>query len=295
VERLRKQLALSYVMPANLATLLPLLECEGGVDALFDKARFSSLFYRHLKHISSSTMPDWRRVDKELLWSSKSNHFLIPFDDSDYPERLKHIPHPPFLLRVVGDRLALKVPHLAIVGSRKATQQGLQLAKVYAKGVVESGLGVVSGLARGIDAAAHEGALCGNGVTIAVLAHGLHRLYPKEHLSLARTILDNEGAIVSEYPLYQDPTKRAFVARNRIISGLSLGVFVVEASIKSGSLSTARYALDQGREVFALPGTIHSPLTKGCHVLIREGAVLVENVEHILSEISLREDLLINT
>ncbi|MGQ9862321.1 MAG: DNA-processing protein DprA [Thiobacillaceae bacterium] len=223
------------------------------------------------------------RQQATLDWLAKPDNHFIPINHPDYPERLRSLPDPPPWLYVKGDRALLQSPMLAIVGSRNATPQGRRDAAAFAQALAGAGLIIVSGLALGIDTAAHEGALAA-GTSVAVVGTGLDRVYPARNRDLAHRLADR-GAIVSEFPLGTPPRPGQFPRRNRIISGLSLGVLVVEASLDSGSLITARLAAEQGREVFALPGSIHSPLSKGCHRLIREGAKLVDSVADILEEL----------
>jgi DNA processing protein len=213
---------------------------------------------------------------------------VITLGDPLYPPSLLSIEDPPLLLYAMG-RLELPWPRaVAIVGSRNATPQGLDNARQFAASFARAGLCVVSGLALGIDGAAHEGALAGAGpdaaATFAVVGTGLDRVYPKRHLALARRIVQ-AGAILSEYPIGTPPLAQNFPKRNRLISGLSLGTLVVEAALESGSLITARMAGEQGREVFAIPGSIHSPQARGCHALIRQGAKLVETAQDVLEEL----------
>lgn len=223
-------------------------------------------------------------VALDLEWLAGDNNHLITILDPAYPSLLKEITTPPPLLFVRGDPDLLNWPQIAIVGSRHPSRQGLQNATQFAEHFVRQGFTVTSGLAMGVDAAAHEGALKGDGPTIGVTAHGLDKIFPKRSRSLADAMLEN-GAWVSEFPIGVAPKPSYFPRRNRIISGLSLGVLVVEAAVKSGSLITARQAIDQNREVFAIPGSIHNPLAKGCHALIRQGAKLVEKAEDITEEL----------
>ncbi len=209
---------------------------------------------------------------------------MLPSDDSEYPPPLENIPDPPSLLYCKGrleprDQLAI-----AIVGSRHCTPYGMRVAERLASGLARVGITVVSGLARGIDAAAHRGALKAGGRSIAVLANGLASVYPPEHEDLARALTEG-GALLSEMPMRQVPLAGLFTQRNRIISGLSLGIVVVEATPRSGSLSTAHHAMEQNREVFAVPGPVDSLTSRGCHRLIRDGAKLVETVNDILEEL----------
>ncbi len=222
-------------------------------------------------------------------------HHLITIQDANYPDLLKQISDPPIVLYAIGKNelvpQLLSDPQLAIVGSRNASTNGKEIATVFAHKLAQAGLVITSGLASGIDGAAHSGALQARiGHTIAVAACGLDRVYPAEHRQLAEQITQ-QGIIISEFPIGTLPKPGHFPRRNRIMSGLSLGVLVVEASIKSGSLITARLAGEQGREVFAIPGSIHSPLSKGSHALIRNGAKLVETVEDILEELKHHIDL----
>jgi len=220
-------------------------------------------------------------IDATLAWLAAPDHHLVTCHDSRYPPALAEIPDPPLLLYVSGRVELLVQPLVAVVGSRNASVQGRVDAESFAAALSGAGLCVVSGLALGIDTAAHEGALRGAGSTIAVVGTGLDRVYPARNRALAHRIAA-QGCIVSEYPLGMPPLAANFPRRNRIISGLAAGVLVIEAAAQSGSLITAQLAAEQGREVFALPGSIHSALTKGCHRLIREGAQLVETVDDVL-------------
>lgn len=220
-------------------------------------------------------------IDATLAWLAAPDHHLVTCDDPRYPPALAEIPDPPLLLYVSGRVELLAQPLIAVVGSRNASVQGRVDAESFAAALSGAGLCVVSGLALGIDTAAHEGALRGAGSTIAVVGTGLDRVYPARNRALAHRIAA-QGCIVSEYPLGMPPLAANFPRRNRIISGLAAGVLVIEAAAQSGSLITAQLAAEQGREVFALPGSIHSALTKGCHRLIREGAQLVETVDDVL-------------
>ncbi len=207
---------------------------------------------------------------------------LLRQGEPGYPPQLASIPDPPELLHFRGDPLVLSAPAIAIVGSRRPTPAGRATAFEFARQLASHGLVVTSGLAAGIDAAAHRGALAAGGATVAVCGTGLDRTYPDSHAALAREIAA-QGTVVSEFPPGTLPLPHHFPRRNRLISGLSLGVLVVEAQYRSGSLITARLAAEQGREVFALPGSIHNPLARGCHRLIRDGARLVETVQEVLA------------
>jgi DNA processing protein len=211
---------------------------------------------------------------------------LLTLLDPAYPDCLSHIPDPPPLLYLKGRPELLAGPALAVVGSRNATLQGKANAEVFSQALSGAGLTIVSGLALGIDAAAHEGALRGVGSTVAVIGTGIDTIYPARNQALARRIAE-DGCIVSEYALGTPPLAANFPRRNRIISGLAAGVLVVEAAAQSGSLITAQLAASQGRDVFAIPGSIHSALAKGCHQLIKEGAKLVESAADVLGELSM--------
>ncbi len=228
-------------------------------------------------------------IDQTLAWVAQENNYVITLGDEDYPQSLLSIADPPVLLYVKGRPAFLNMPAVAIVGSRNASAQGMLNADRFAQNLSEAGLTVVSGLALGIDTGAHTGAIKSAqqgyaGSSIAVIGTGLDIVYPAANRVLAHQIAE-VGCIISEYPLGTPAIAHNFPRRNRIISGLSLGVLVVEAAAQSGSLITARSALEQGREVFAIPGSIHSPLAKGCHQLIRQGAKLVESAQDILEEL----------
>ncbi len=229
--------------------------------------------------------PDWEAVECDLNWSAGPGNRIMTCHDPDYPALLSEIADPPALLFLHGDPDYLAQPQLAIVGSRNPSHDGQAAAREFAAHLASCGLTVTSGLASGIDGAAHQGALQAGGSTVAVTGTGLDRVYPAKHRELAHRIAEN-GVLVSEFPPGTAPVAANFPRRNRIISGLSLGTLVVEAALRSGSLITARSALEQGREVFAIPGSIHNPLARGCHALIREGAKLVETAEHILEELA---------
>lgn len=223
-------------------------------------------------------------IDKSLAWAAQPGNHLLTLADSNYPPMLLELPDPPTVLYVCGNPALLNADGLAIVGSRNATPQGQLNARQFAKALAAAGLNIISGLALGIDAAAHEGALEVGGKTIAVVGTGLDRVYPARHRDLAHQIAA-QGAIVSEFPLGTPPLAGNFPRRNRLIAGLSRGTLVVEAAPESGSLITARLAAEQGREVFAIPGSIHSPVARGCHRLIRQGAKLVETTTDILEDL----------
>jgi DNA processing protein len=219
-------------------------------------------------------------------WLADPAHEIIAWDDPDYPRALLELGFAPPALFFVGRRELLNRPALAIVGSRNSTVQGAENARAFAQALAHAGLTIVSGLATGVDAAAHAGALTAAGSTLAVVGTGLDRVYPASNRELAHRIAEG-GGLISEFPPGTPPREKNFPRRNRLISGLSRGVLVVEAALSSGSLITARYAGEQGREVFAIPGSIHSPLAKGCHKLIREGAKLVQTAQDILEELGM--------
>jgi len=223
-------------------------------------------------------------VEKALRWAEGRGRSVLTLADAAYPRQLLEIPDPPPLVYVAGDAALLSAPALAVVGSRNATPQGLQNARAFARALSEAGLAIVSGLALGVDSEAHRGGLEGRGATIAVLGTGIDIVYPQRNRSLADEVLAR-GALVSEFPLATGPHAGNFPRRNRLISGLARGCLVVEAALDSGSLITARLAADQGREVFAIPGSIHSPLSKGCHALLKQGAKLVESAQDVLEEL----------
>jgi DNA processing protein len=228
--------------------------------------------------------PDSALIDADLRWMEANGAHLIPCTSPQYPSLLARVSRAPAALYVLGDPAVLSTPQLAMVGSRSPTASGRDTARDFAAFFARAGLTITSGLALGIDAASHEGALQADGLTIAVCGCGLDTVYPRQHARLAARIRER-GALVSEFPPGSPPLPSHFPQRNRIISGLSFGTLVVEAARTSGSLLTAQHALEQGREVFAIPGSIHNPLSRGCHKLIREGAKLVESAADVLSEI----------
>lgn len=241
---------------------------------------------------SLSTPPDGldAALEQHLAWlaAAPGRHRILTLGDSSYPAELLNIADPPLMLFVQGQHEVLHHPaRLAIVGSRHPTPQGRDNARQFARALGEAGLCIVSGLAQGVDGAAHNGALDAGAPTIAVVGTGLDRVYPKQHAELALRIAGGGGALVSEFLLGTPPMAPHFPQRNRIISGLSQGTLVVEAALQSGSLITARTAVEQGREVFAIPGSIHAPQSRGCHALIRQGAKLVESAQDILEDLRL--------
>lgn len=235
--------------------------------------------------IQSIQTPNWKRIEKDIKWAENPAHHILFLTDENYPYLLREIPDPPLFLYVKGNVEALHFPQIAMVGSRNPSHSGNENALEFSASLAKIGFCISSGLAIGVDTCAHLGALKNGGKTIAVLGSGLEDIYPKQNTKLAEEII-RQGALVSEFPLTASPKPWHFPRRNRIISGLSLGVLVVEASLRSGSLITARLASEQGREVFVIPGSIHNPLAKGCHQLLRHGAKLVDKIEDILEELN---------
>jgi DNA processing protein len=228
---------------------------------------------------------DFKLLEEDLSWQAQSEeHHLITWNSVHYPPLLKEIADPPIVLYAKGNVSVLKNNNLAIVGSRNPSITGSENARHFAKELSQQGLTIVSGLALGIDAQAHIGCLEAGGTTIAVLGTGINCIYPRRHLKLAQQI-SHSGVIISEFPLNSPPIAGHFPQRNRIISGLSLSTLVVEAALKSGSLITARMALEQNRDVLAIPGSIHNPMARGCHYLLQQGATLVTSVVDVLNEL----------
>jgi len=258
----------------------------GSADAIVSANR------KHLEAhgLSAATIaelkdPDADKLGSALNWLGAPDHHLIHWQDPRYPNLLRVCGNSPPVLFVDGDADALALPQIAIVGSRNATPGGRENAAEFAGHLASAGILITSGLASGIDSAAHAGAIQGGGKTIAVMGTGPDQIYPRENSALAQQIREN-GALISEFPPGMPAKRENFPRRNRIISGLSLGVVVVEAGMRSGSLITARYSGDCGREVFAVPGSIHSPVSKGCHRLIKQGAKLVESSSDIIEELA---------
>lgn len=229
--------------------------------------------------------PDEAGADQDMDWAAQPNRHILTLHDARYPPLLRETASPPPLLFVHGKPALLAEPQLAVVGSRNPTPDGREAARVFARALAGAGLGITSGLAAGVDAASHEGALEGGGATVAVMGTGPDRIYPAANRGLAERIAA-QGALVTEFPTGVRPAPENFPRRNRIIAGLALGALVVEAARQSGSLITARLASEAGREVFAIPGSIHNPLARGCHALIRQGAKLVEEARDILEELA---------
>lgn len=276
-------LRLSEVKGIGAGRLCQLVECLADCNAI----RPATLRALGLAESQITTFFHPRGVDIKaaLLWAEQEGQHIIALDSPAYPPLLKQVATPPRLLYVQGPTELLNSPQLAMVGSRDCSRYGEHWAQFFAAGLVNSGFTITSGLALGIDGICHRATLEAGGKTIAVLGSGLQSVHPRAHLPLMSRILEQEGVIVSEFPLATPPLPHNFPRRNRIISGLSVGVLIVEASLRSGSLITARCALEQGREVFALPGSVHNPNSEGAHWLIKQGAYLVTDpmdiAEHI--------------
>ena len=266
-------------------TFLRLLESHTPAQLFAEPSSALSALGLKSNIVNAIRNPDWALVDYDLNWLSQDNNSVITLNDVNYPPLLREISDPPPLLFVRGKSEILSLPACAIVGSRNPSSSGLDIAFNFAKTLSHCGFTIISGLALGIDAASHWGALKAQGYTIAVAGTGLDRVYPARHKDLATEIV-NTGAMISEFPPGTAAKANNFPRRNRIISGLCQGLLVVEAAKQSGSLITARMALEQNREVFAIPGSIHNPLARGCNALIREGAKLVETTQDILEELN---------
>jgi len=265
-------------------TLVALLKALGGPAEVLAAPRAS--LTAHVPAAIAARIaqgPDPALLARTLEWAREEGNALIAWDDARYPRALLSIADPPPVLFFRGDVALLNRPALAIVGSRNATAQGRETAQALASALSSAGLTIVSGLALGIDAAAHRGGLEGEGRSIAVVGTGIDRVYPAANRELAHR-LGAQGGIISEFALGTPPLPGNFPRRNRLISGLARGVLVVEATLASGSLITARFAAEQNRDVFAIPGSIHSPFSKGSHRLIRDGAKLVESAQDVLEE-----------
>lgn len=236
--------------------------------------------------IDALRQPDAAGIAADLAWlQAATGRSLVTWGSADYPPLLAQIQDAPLVLYVEGNVTALSLPQLAIVGSRNPTALGRDTAAQFAAYLAQAGFVITSGLALGIDAAAHRGSLNAGSCTVAVVGRGLDAIYPRENEALAREIVARQGALVTDLPTGMPPLKQNFPRRNRILSGLAVGTLVVEAALQSGSLITARLASEQGREVFAIPGSIHNPMARGCHRLLRQGARLVETTDDIFAEL----------
>jgi DNA processing protein len=285
LNNLKNWLLLRYTPGVGELTFHTLLDAFGTVEAVFDASRGQlatlAISPRVIDALKSETRPD---ISADLAWLQQENHHIITLLDEAYPAQLRELPDAPPVLYVRGDPDYLKQPMLAMVGTRNPTAAGRNTAKEFASYLSSAGITIISGLASGIDGASHEGALQGMAGTVAVVAHGLDIVYPAHHQQLAQAIAEN-GAVIAEMPVGTQLQRGLFPRRNRLISALALGTLVVEAAQKSGSLITAKYAIEQNREVFAIPGSIHNPMARGCHKLIRQGAKLVETADDILEEL----------
>ena len=285
MDELKAWLMLMRVPGVHAGALRPLLEQHASVTALV-RASPATLQASgaSASMINALCAPNAALLQQDLRWLDHPSHHFVPIGSANYPALLADLPDAPVGLFVHGDPDVLSLPQLAIVGSRNPTAAGSDNARQFAAHLARCGLTITSGLAIGIDAASHRGALEGGGKTIAVCGTGLDIAYPRANAELAAEIASS-GALVSEFPLGAPAAKSNFPRRNRIISGMALGTLVVEAAVQSGSLITARLAAEQGREVFAIPGSIHNPMARGCHQLIRQGATLVETADDIFAEL----------
>ena len=292
--RIRAWATLATDERLSAAELHALLTVYGSPEAILD-ATVASLSLHVPVHIAESIRAgaDPETVARIVEWSARPDNHLLTWDDPRYPQSLLQIGEAPALLYYKGRPELLNAPSLAVVGSRNASPSGIRIAEDFSETLASAGLTIISGLALGIDAAAHRGGLRAGalaGSTIAVIGTGIDRIYPAANQALAHRIAA-EGGMLSEFPLGTPPVKGNFPRRNRLISGLAKGVLVVEAALESGSLITARLAGEQGREVFAIPGSIHSPFSKGCHKLIKQGAKLVDSTQDVLEELQLSSDV----
>jgi DNA processing protein len=283
MEKLRYWLALLRAPGVGAVRFRELLQRAGSPEKLFHNPSLADSGAELLAWLRN---PDWTLVEQDLGWLEQEGCHILTLDDPAYPPQLNELHDAPPLLFVRGAPGQLHNPQLAVVGSRNPSVIGKETAYAFSRSLAGAGIVITSGLAQGIDAASHQGAMDGGGHTIAVFGTGLDRVYPARNRDLARAIVEQGGALVSEYPPGTQPLPGNFPRRNRLISGLSLGTLVVEAALRSGSLITARMASEQGREVFAIPGSIHNPLARGCHRLIRDGAKLVETAQDVLEELA---------
>ncbi|MCV6636750.1 DNA-processing protein DprA [Candidatus Albibeggiatoa sp. nov. NOAA] len=285
IENLKYWLALSRAPQIGAVTFGQLLKRFGSPEMVFLatqrdwlNAGLKNKTVDYLQH------PDWDAIEADLNWSQQTNNHLLTLDHPQYPAYLREVHGAPPILYAHGQLDILQIPQVAIVGTRHPSQQGYEIAKEFASHIAQAGFVITSGLAKGIDEAAHWGAVAVNGKTIAVTGTGLDRVYPAQNYQLAHTIAQT-GLLLSEFPLKTPPHSENFPRRNRIISSITLGTLVIEANVRSGSLITARLAAEQGREVFAIPGSIQNKLARGCHALIKEGAKLVESANDVIEEL----------
>ena len=276
---LKAWLTLHHCLGSNVRLCHQLLEKCQSPEAILEKPRC----FLPPQYLTRLRKLDTHSIEQALEWSAQANQNIITFADPAYPDLLKNISTPPLLLYIKGNPALLKTPQIAMVGSRNPSHYGKELALEYSYALAELGFTITSGMALGIDTKSHLGAL--HKQTIAILGSGLNQVYPAANRTLSEKIA-NQGALVSEFNLETAPHRKNFPRRNRIISGLSLATLVIEASPRSGSLITAHTAIEQGRDVYAMPGSVHNPLSKGCHQLIQEGAKLVQNIDDIVSELN---------
>lgn len=287
MEEFEAILKLSMTRGIGIRTYKTLIEKLGSAEAILGASRLQLESIPGIGVKLANTIAEGSRnidVESEINLARKYNIQILPYTSDQYPKYLKNIYDPPLVLYVKGSILERDIIALAIVGSRRCTYYGLSQAERFGRLLAQKGFCIVSGMARGIDTAAHRGAISARGRTVAVLGCGLGVIYPRENTELAEQITQC-GAVVSEFPINTPPDFRNFPPRNRLISGLSLGVLIIESSLKSGSLITAQWALEQGKEVFAVPGNIDSVYSRGTHKLIKEGAKLVEDVSDIIQEL----------
>jgi DNA processing protein len=288
MDDLRYWLALNRLNEIGPVTLKKLISAYKCPEKIFDLSYKNLLNFQDIGHVRAKNISEfnqWDDVEKEIENIRKNNIRIIKYTDDEYPEALRHIEDPPILIYCFGKLLDDDRYSIAIVGSRHMTPYGRAVTEKLAYGLASLGITIISGMARGIDSVAHKSALSAKGRTIAVLGSGLDKPYPSENKDLFNEI-SSYGAVISEFPLGTPPNKENFPRRNRLISGLSLGVIVVEATINSGSLITANYALEQGKEVFAVPGNIFSKNSEGTNLLIKKGAKLVDGIEEVLEELA---------
>ena len=288
-------LALNRAPKLGPNTIAKLLEHFGSPENIIkDSIKSLTTLKLPKETIAALKQPNWKTIDAECKWAEQEGQAILTLDDPGYPSLLKEIVGNPTVLYVRGNLTPINSQQVAIVGSRNPSHLGREIAENFAARLSTAGLCITSGLALGIDAAGHRGALHAKGPTIAVLGSGVESIYPFRHKKLAEEIIQS-GCLISEFPLYTPPKASHFPQRNRIISGLSLGTLVVEAKLRSGSLITARFANEQGRDVFAVPGSIKNPLSRGCHQLISSGALLVETADDILEELGISSKLSLTT
>lgn len=287
IEELASWFRLAQIDGIGSTTFCQLLRAFGTPQQIFETplSALTCVVSSELASRIKGGVVDVDAFSATLTWLQSSGNHILTLADPNYPQSLLQISDPPPILYAKGELNCLTLPGIALVGSRNATVQGEKNAEAFAKALADMGFCIISGMALGIDGAAHRGALLANGATIAVVGTGLDIVYPARHRGLAHEIATS-GLLLSEFPLGTPSIARNFPRRNRIISGLSLGCLVVEANLQSGSLITARLAAEQGRDVFAIPGSIHSPLSKGCHQLIKDGAKLVDDIQDIASELA---------